>query len=347
MHRLITAAILWLVLGTVAAPAQPSPDLVKAAAQEGQVSYWDTIIQPETNDALAAAFRKAYGLPASFKVNYTLSATGALVTRVDQELQANRVTMDVAAVASLPWLLDHVRQGHVMEYASPQYAAFARMFELGLGKKDFFAFNGAYVFVPMWNEDNLSFKGRSWQDVLGAVDKQRLSVGDASKSETYLATFFVLRKTLGDEYFKNLAAMSPNFILRSENVASRLVAGEDLLAFAGMPTRAFQFNERGARLKFVLPQEGVVLLPQATFILKDAPHPAAAKLWIDFILSEEGQKILVEREALMSGRAGFKSPLPDYAPAIDSLKVLPVDWQSVSTEELKQARADWTKLFGQ
>ena len=56
-----------------------------------------------------------------------------------------------------------------------------------------------------------------------------------------------------------------------------------------------------------------MLLPQDMFILKKAPHPNAAKLWIDFILSETGQTVLVKGEALVSGRAGFKSPLPDYA----------------------------------
>ena len=58
------------------------------------------------------------------------------------------------------------------------------------------------------------------------------------------------------------------------------------MSFTGMPTRAYQYNQKGAKLKFILPEEGVVLLPQGMFILKKAPHPNAAKLWIDFILSE-------------------------------------------------------------
>jgi len=45
-----------------------------------------------------------------------------------------------------------------------------------------------------------------------------------------------------------------------------------------------------------------VLLPQSMFILKKAPHPSAAKLWIDFILSERGQEAVVKGEALISGR---------------------------------------------
>jgi iron(III) transport system substrate-binding protein len=320
--------------------------LIGEATQEGQVSYWDSVIQPETSDALAAEFRKQYGMPSGFKVNYTLSNTSGLVTRIDQELQANRVTIDIASSASLPWVFEHARAGRIMEYDSPQYAAYGRVFELGLGKKGYFAFDGAYIFVPAWNEDNLKFTGTSWKDVIGAIEPQRLSVGDASKSETYLATYVGLRKVLGEEYFRNLAKMSPSFLVRSEQIASRLVSGEDLMAFSGMPTRVYQFNKRGANLKYILPKEGVVLMAQASFILKDAPHPAAAKLWLDFMLSEEGQRIIVEGEAMMSGRTGFKSPIPDYAPAIETLNVIAVDWQSITTAEMQKARKEWSAIFG-
>ena len=62
--------------------------LIEGAKKEGSVTYWDVVIQPETNDALTAAFLKYYGLPSSFKVNYQLLATGNLVTRVEQEIAA-------------------------------------------------------------------------------------------------------------------------------------------------------------------------------------------------------------------------------------------------------------------
>jgi iron(III) transport system substrate-binding protein len=117
------------------------------------------------------------------------------------------------------------------------------------------------------------------------------------------------------------------------------------MAYFGMPTRAYQATMRGAKLKFLLPQEGVVLLPQATFIIKGAPHPAAARLWIDFILSEVGQEILVRDEALISGRTGFKSPIPEYAPSIDSLHLINVDWHAVSSADMKKAREEWINIF--
>jgi iron(III) transport system substrate-binding protein len=319
--------------------------LIAAAAKEGEVSSWDTVIQPVTHNVLLEAFRKEYGLPPSFKVNYSLSRSADLVTRVDQELAADRVTMDVIAVASLPWVHAKVKGGHVMRYDSPQYAAYKQVFEKGLGKEGYFAFNGAYIFVPMWNSGKLDFKGTSWKDVIGAVPSGRISVGDAGNSVTYLATYMGLKSVLGIDYFKKLAEMKPTFVVRSESIANQVVTGQDLFAFSGMPTRAYQFNKRGAQLKFLLPKEGVVLLPQAIFVLAKAPHPSAAKLWMDFILSEAGQKILVEYEALISGRTGFASPIPDYAPPIDKLNVIKIDWEKVTAEDESKAKAEWLSIF--
>jgi iron(III) transport system substrate-binding protein len=232
-----------------------------------------------------------------------------------------------------------------MKYDSPEYKAFGRAFASGLGAEGYFAFNGGYMFVPMWSEDHLKFAGKSYNDVLAAVPQGRMSIGDASKSATYLGTYAGQKQTLPESFFQGLAKLKPSLIVRSEQIAARLVSGEDLMNFSGMPTRAYQYNQKGGRLKFMMPDEGVVMLPQSMFIPKAAPHPNAAKLWLDYVLSEEGQQILVKGEALMSGRAEFKSPIPEYAPPIESLKVIKVDWKAMSTEQLKGIREQWSKIF--
>lgn len=71
-------------------------------------------------------------------------------------------------------------------------------------------------------------------------------------------------------------------------------------------------QQGGTGLKFIFPEEGVLLLGNATFVLAKAPHPNAAKLWLDFQLSVAGQTILSKKEALVSTRTGFTSPLPAY-----------------------------------
>lgn len=347
MAKHLLSLILLLALTPWAAPArgQDRAAAIAAAKQEGTVSYWDTVIQPETHDALAAGFRAAYGLPASFQVKYTLSATLALITKVEQEVSSGNVTIDVASIASPPWINGLVKAGHVMAYDSPEYKSYQAVFAAKMGMPGHYAFNGAYVFVPVWNKDTLKFNGKSWKDVLGAVPPGRLSLNDSGNSATAVLTYIGLRNVLGVEYFKTLAKMKPAFILRSEATAERLVSGQDLLAFGGMPTRVAQYNERGASLDFLFPEEGVVLLGQNSIILTKSPHPNAARLWLDFTLSERGQAILAKREALISGRSGFKSPLPRHAPPMESLKIIPMAWDAITADDIRAAKAEWQGIF--
>lgn len=191
------SAIGWNVCPAVPALAQADPPAVQAAPAadrdalrariaaaktEGSVSYWDAVIQPETNTELTDAFRKAHGLPNNFPVKYTLNATLSLVTRVEQEVNSGNVTIDVASLASPPWINGLIAGGHIMQYDSPQYAAFAKAADAGMGRPGYYAFNGAYMFIPVWSPDHVNFKGKSWKDVLGAVPPGRMSLNDSSNS---------------------------------------------------------------------------------------------------------------------------------------------------------------------
>jgi iron(III) transport system substrate-binding protein len=111
-----------------------------------------------------------------------------------------------------------------------------------------------------------------------------------------------------------------------------------------MPTRAYQFNAKGAKLEFMRPREGVVIIPQVMFIFKDAPHPNAAKLWLDFVLSEQGQTILAGKEFLMSGRSGFKHPVQGY-PTIENTKAIPLDYETITEADMQKYRDEYKAIF--
>jgi iron(III) transport system substrate-binding protein len=359
MKRRIIAGLVLALAFTAAARADDPPAVlaadpadrdtlratIEAAKTEGLVSYWDAVIAPETNDEMVPLFLKAYGLPASFAVKHTLSPTLGVVTRVEQEVNSGNVTIDLASLASAPWVSGLVKAGHVLKYDSPEAKHYDKAYAAGLGLRGYFTPNGAYMFVPAWNPDTLDFKGKSWKDVLNAVPAGRISINDSPNSATGLLSYMGIRQILDLDYFKALAKMKPQFIVRSEQTAERLVNGQDLMAWGGSPGRILQYNERGANLKFMLPEEGVLLLGNATFILAKAPHPNAAKLWLDFQLTVAGQTILSKKEALVSTRTGFTSPLPEYAPAIDSLKLIPMDWSKIGPDEIKKGKAEWQSIF--
>ena len=331
--------------GLDAAGQQGLHALLATARHEGSLAYADTIIQPTTNDVLVKAFRDYYGLPDSFPVSYTLLSSEAMITRLEQGLAAGRPTFDLAAVGSPTWAFSKADDGDFLEYHSPQYPAYQAAFDAGLGVDGFFIFNGGYAQIPIWNTDFLDFKGTSYKDALEAAPPGRFSIGDAKQSASHLTTYAGLRQVLSIDFFKALAAKKPTFIGRSELSAQRAITGQDLIAFGGNPSRVLQADQKGAHLKILYPSEGFTFLPQSMFILKTAVHPAAAKLWVDFILSPSGQELLAKNEALISGRAGFKSPVPDVAPDFASLKIIKVDWRNMTEEKLQQYRQEWLGIF--
>jgi iron(III) transport system substrate-binding protein len=321
--------------------------LIQGAKSEGGFVYGDTIIQPTTNDLLTTAFLKYYGLPSSFQVRYTLLSSEAMITRIDQALSAGKTPFDLAAVGSPSWVYERFRDGDLLKYESSQYPAYTEAFSAGLGVDGSFVFNGGYAQIPIWNSEIIDFKGTSYKQALAAAPARRFSIGDAKQSASHLTTYAGLRQVLGVDFFKDMAAKHPTFIGRSELSAQRVVSGQDVIAFGGNPSRVLQADLKGAKLKILYPSEGFVFLPQSMFILKGAAHPNSAKLWTDFILSQQGQEILARNEALISGRTGFKSPFPDIAPSFDALrpKIIKVDWRAMTDEKLTQYRNEWLSIF--
>jgi iron(III) transport system substrate-binding protein len=319
--------------------------LIEGAKKEGALSYWTVASQPEANNALIASFRKYYGLN-DLKITATLSPHPPLVTRLEQEISAKSVTIDVASVGSPTWAYRAADQGFIQKYDSPEYEQYKKVIANKLSKAGYFAMTGGIFWVPAWNPEYLNFTGSSWAEIVNAVPAGRINAADAVRSEVIALNYMGLRKVLPLEYFEKIAAMRPVFTNRVEASTAALLTGEHYMALNAIVSRIYQANKKGAKLKFLMPSEGAVFFPTVTFIVAGAPHPNAAKLWTDFLHSQQGQQILVEHEALISGREGFKSPLPEYAPALaDVTNVIPIDWSAVTPDEVNKARLEWSSVF--
>jgi iron(III) transport system substrate-binding protein len=348
------------LLGSSAGWAQEAPALAKAtgaekerlkglieqAKKEGGVTFIDALITPKTHDQLSEAFKKHYGLPASFKVGNTYMAPSGIITKLEQELRSGRVSFDVGAVASPAWVAARAAEGHIAKYDSPEYDNYKEAIAQQMGLKGSFVMNAGYTFTLVWNSETTKFEGDSWKDLLkvvGTVPEGRVSTSDSAVTDSTLMVYIGQRKILSVDDFKKLASMKPVFSYKSENALSRLVSGEDIYALYGSAQRYKQFNDRGAKLKAMVPKEGHVVLPQMMWVFEKAPHPAAAKLWFDFMLSQAGQEIFVKNEYTYSARTAFKSPIPGHG--LDEAKSIPMDWLKFTEDDLKKAREEWSSIF--
>jgi len=93
-----------------------------------------------------------------------------------------------------------------------------------------------------------------------------------------------------NDFMRKLAAQQPSLRKGHVLLAQLVASGEIPVALTMYQANVLSLKKKGAPIDFV-PVQPVVARPQGIGIAKDAPHPAAALLFVDYVLSPEGQKL--------------------------------------------------------
>lgn len=143
---------------------------------------------------------------------------------------------------------------------------------------------------------------------------------------------------LGWDYYKALAANGATAAGGNGGVLKAVATGEKAYGML-VDFMAIREKAKGARVEFVFPAEGVSAVTEPVGILKTAKNLDAAKKFVDFLLSEEGQKAAVKM-GYIPARNGVA--LPEGYPARETIKVLPVN----AAEAVKNSDADLKTFSG-
>jgi iron(III) transport system substrate-binding protein len=137
---------------------------------------------------------------------------------------------------------------------------------------------------------------KTWEDMTDARLMGHVGLADPSKSGSARAIYEIILQAYGwEKGMQLLTLMSANareFYTGSSNVVKDVALGEvaegPAIDFYGW-TEIAQVGED--KLGFVLPEKLTVITPDAIAILKGAPHPEIARAFVDFVMSEKGQKL--------------------------------------------------------
>ena len=139
---------------------------------------------------------------------------------------------------------------------------------------------------------------KDWDDLLNPKLKGNVAQCAPSRSSSSHATYEVILQREGDDkgwdWLKRLGANTGMFTARSRDVPSVVAKGEFAAGFAVPSYMAFEDRLAGFDIKFVAPKTAWVT-PEPIAILAGAKHPKAARAFIEFMLSERGQKVAMER----------------------------------------------------
>jgi len=139
---------------------------------------------------------------------------------------------------------------------------------------------------------------KDWDDLLHPKLKGQVAQCAPTRSSSSHATYEVILQREGDqkgwEWLKRLAGNTGMYTARSRDVPSVVAKGEFAAGFAVPSYMAFEDRLAGFDVKFVAPKTAWIT-PEPMAILAGAPHPKAAKAFVEWLLSEDGQRVAMER----------------------------------------------------
>ncbi len=139
---------------------------------------------------------------------------------------------------------------------------------------------------------------KDWDDLLNPKLKGNVAQCAPNRSSSSHATYEVVLQQFGDEkgweWLKRLGANTGIFTARSRDVPSVVAKGEFAAGFAVPSYMAFEERLAGFDIKFVAPKTAWIT-PEPMGILAGAKHPKAARAFVEFLLTERGQKVFMER----------------------------------------------------
>jgi ABC-type Fe3+ transport system substrate-binding protein len=139
---------------------------------------------------------------------------------------------------------------------------------------------------------------KDWDDLLHPKLKGNVVQCAPTRSSSSHATYEVILQRDGDakgwEWLKRLAANTGLFTARSRDVPSVVARGEFAAGFAVPSYMAFEDRLAGHEIKFVAPKTAWIT-PEPIGILAGTKRPRAARAFIEYMLSERGQRVAMER----------------------------------------------------
>jgi iron(III) transport system substrate-binding protein len=277
--------------------------LIAGARQEGRLVVYTSLATSESVP-LAAAFEQKFGV----KVELWRSLSDQIGQRVLNEAKAHRHSVDVVETNG-PVLEALARERVLARFSSPYSADIPAWGVPAHGlwvadRVDFFvvAFNTTKVRREELPASYEGFLDPKWKGRIGleATDQEWLSG---------LARHWGEKRAL--DFFDRLVAMKPD-VRKGHVLLSELVAaGEVPVSLTNYASNADSMKRRGRPIDWK-PVEPVIGRPQAIGLAASAPHPNAALLFCDFVLSPEGQELFDAMGRFPANRK-VKSSLGNFA----------------------------------
>ncbi|NEW08950.1 ABC transporter substrate-binding protein [Paenibacillus sp. SYP-B3998] len=322
--------------GAQATP-QTTPNQETSATISGKLTFYTS--QPEDDvTKLVAAFNKKYP---DVKVENFRSGTEEVTAKIQAENQAGKVQADVLLLADAVTFEGLKKQNLLNSYKSP---------ELSKIPKDFVDPDGMYAGTKVMatvlaiNTQKVKTPPTSWKALTSSESKDTAIMPSPIYSGAAAYNVGVLTRTdgFGWDFFKGLKANNISVVKGNGAVLNAVAAGEKSYSMV-VDYLVAREKAKGSSVDLIYPSEGVPVITEPIGIMKNTANEKAAKAFVDFVLSEDGQK-LASGIGYTPIREGI--PAPKGLKSISEFKVISSDISKL-TEARDADKKQFTQIFGQ
>ncbi|CAH1651996.1 MAG: extracellular solute-binding protein [Chelatococcus sp.] len=307
--------------------AKSSDELASAAKAEGKLTFYASN-HPDLTARLVKAFNATYP---GISVEVVRLATGPLGKRYAAEAEAGNVTADLLQLADPLLIRDVAAKG----YLSPVdnltgFAAWPADY-----KNEFYVVGAISLMTISYNTDLVQGEEipKAWTDLLHPRFKGQILMADIRHSPATLDWLVLMEKTYGPEFVDKLAAQDIRFVASTVPGTQLMSAGEAEILAPNQRQVTFPVIDKGGPVGDVL-AEPTVAHESFVAISKGAKNPNAAKLFLEFMMTMEGQEAL--------NMHVNSSALPD----VPNTDKLPQSFRRADLENSIKERARLAAKFG-
>ncbi|MGZ8445798.1 MAG: ABC transporter substrate-binding protein [Candidatus Binatia bacterium] len=300
--------------------------LYEGAKKEGKLTWYTSLVP---NKQITKVFQTKYP---GVRVDVYRGAGNTLATRLLEERRAKRYLAD--AIESTPPQLMLLRDSQALQpFSSPYLANYPDIAkEAAPGDLVLWATDRESLIGVGYNKNVIPAAAvpKKFDDLLNPALKGLLSTAN---NETGARAIGAMLKAKGESFVRRLKEQNIRpHSTTAAGLADLIISGEAPLSFTMVQTNLTQpAASKGAPVAWV-PMEVVAVNAGSAAVLANAPNPHAALLFVDFLISPDGQKMYSEQ--LFYGSAAKVSGFERWYPE-----------KGLTTEEYEKRAEGWLKLL--